>query len=75
MTNDQLIMRARDYASNWWKLSSKPMTLDDFPQVRAREAVVLYFESDKPEAGHVEVCLDKETGELIEGGYKPNFDA
>ena len=50
------------------------MTLDDFPRVRAREAVVLYFESDRPEAGHVEICLDKETGDLIRGGYIPNRD-
>jgi hypothetical protein len=67
-------MKARECASKWWKLSSKPMTLDDFPRVRAREAVVLYFESDRPEAGHVEICLDKETGDLIRGGYIPNRD-
>ena len=75
MTTDELVARARQYAADWWKFSSKSITLDDFPRVRAREAVVLYFESDKPDAGHVEVCFDKETGELIQGGYKPHFDA
>lgn len=74
MTNDQLVMRAREYASKWWNLSSKRMTLDDFPRVRVRDAVVLYFESDKPETGHVEICLDKETGDLIRGGYIPSRD-
>ena len=69
MTNDQLVTKARECPSKWWKLSAEPMTLDDFPRVRAREAVVLYFESDRPEAGHVEICLDKDTGDLIRGGY------
>ncbi len=73
MTDEMLIAKAREQADRTGKLTRKGLDLANFPKIRVRKAMIVYFENEDEQAGHVEVCLDQETGEFIRGGYRPYF--
>ena len=66
MTEDELIKRATMCAKEF------RVDLKELPRRRIRLAMVVYFGSDKRN-DHIEVCLDKETGEIISGTYSPGL--
>ena len=74
MTHDELIAKARDHLKPFERMGAYPVRSDDYPEVRVRETVVVYF-SRKDRDDSMEVCLDSESGEFVAGTYIPPKDA
>ena len=64
MTHDELIAEARKQAEDFRDTGEPPISLDRLPNVRALDAVVVYFESDEHD-GKIEVFLERETGKFL----------
>jgi len=73
MTHDELIAKAREHAAVFERGGPLPARAAEFARTRVRETALIYFGSNDRD-DHIEILLDRETGDFITASYSPPSD-
>ena len=70
MTNEELIAEARERIKDLEGVAPHMAPLNEYSEVRVRDTVTIYLGRLRGD-DYFEVCLDRETGELVGATYSP----